>query len=386
MRVVAVDVFALRIPFVRAFAHARYTRAESDAVVVRLRDGEGYAGYGEGLPREYVSGEDVASMVGFIRDRLAPRVFAAEVPRGAELFGYLRERFPEWSAGPAGGAGGIRWNAAFCAVELALVDLALRREGDSLADYLPPVGAEVRYDGVIASDDPATAAALARRYVGFGIDRLKVKVGTPDDVARLTAVREAVGDGPALRVDANGAWTVDEALRCLAAFAPFGVESVEQPVAAADLAGLRRVREEAGLAVVADEALVSAADAEALVAERACDAFNVRVSKCGGLTGSLLVAGIARAAGIAVQVGAQVGETAILSAAGRHLAAYLAPVAAVEGSFGTLLLTEDVAAEEVAFGYGGLAPLLTGEGLGVRVREAGLERFAVVRVHLEPES
>jgi muconate cycloisomerase len=86
-----------------------------------------------------------------------------------------------------------------------------------------------------------------------------------------------------------------------------------------------------------------------------------------------------------VQVGAQVGETALLSAAGRHLAAFLPDVVAVEGSFGRRLLSEDLSPEDVAFGYGGVAPLLGGVGLGVDVEEAALERLAVARLHLNAE-
>jgi L-Ala-D/L-Glu epimerase len=382
-RIETLDIFQLSIPFVHDVAHARATRAASDAVVVRLRDAEGHVGYGEGLPREYVTGEDVASMVACIRDRLAPRLFAARWAPDADLRAWLRARFPAWTRVPPGAGGALAWNAAFCAVELALWDLALRRAGQSLSAYLPPVRASICYDGVIPSDEPRQAAALARRFVGFGITRLKVKVGTPDDVARLDAIREAVGDGVRLRADANAVWSADEAVAMLRRLQPFALDAIEQPVAASDLAGLRRVRLETGLPVVADESLVRPADARALVAAEACDAFNIRISKCGGLTGALHIAGVALASGMAVQVGAQVGETALLSAAGRHLAAHLPHLVAVEGSFGRLLLSEDVTPDEVAFGYGGDAPLLAGPGLGIAVDDAALERLAVAYLRLD---
>jgi muconate cycloisomerase len=136
---------------------------------------------------------------------------------------------------------------------------------------------------------------------------------------------------------------------------------------------------------VADESLVTLADAEALIAAEAVDYLNVRVSKCGGLSRSLGIARRAAAAGIGVQVGSQVGETAILSAAGRHLAAHLPQVAFVEGSYGTLLLTEDVSAESVRFGHRGAAPLLSGPGLGVHVLEERLRKYARRVVELGPE-
>jgi len=125
-----------------------------------------------------------------------------------------------------------------------------------------------------------------------------------------------------------------------------------------------------------DESLVTLDDAQALIAERAVDYFNIRVSKCGGLARSREIAARAATAGVRLQIGSQVGETAILAAAGRHLAAALPETAFVEGSFGTLLLTEDVSAESVRFGHRGEAPLLTGPGLGVNVLEERLRRYA----------
>jgi len=127
---------------------------------------------------------------------------------------------------------------------------------------------------------------------------------------------------------------------------------------------------------MADESLVTLADAEELITQQAADYFNIRVSKRGGLARSLAIARRAASAGIRVQVGSQVGETAILSAAGRHLAASLEEVAFVEGSYGALLLTEDISADGVRFGHRGEAPILTGPGLGIRVLEDRLRKYA----------
>src|SRR5204862_7267326 len=141
----------------------------------------------------------------------------------------------------------------------------------------------------------------------------------------------------------------------LNAVEPFDVAAVEQPLPRAAVAELARLRGATPVPLMADESLITPADAEALLAEKAVDYFNVRVSKCGGLARSLAIASRAAAAGVGVQVGSQVGETAILSAAGRHLAAALPAVTFVEGSFGTLLLAEDVSLESVRFGRRGEA-------------------------------
>ena len=141
----------------------------------------------------------------------------------------------------------VAWNAAFCAVELALLDWSLRADDCALADLLPAARFEVVYSGVISADAPADAAALAKRMARLGLRQIKVKVGTADDVARLKAVRKAVGDEVELRADANGAWSAQEAVEKLQRLAKFNLPAIEQPVAAGELAGMKQVRNRSGI-------------------------------------------------------------------------------------------------------------------------------------------
>jgi L-Ala-D/L-Glu epimerase len=381
-RIESVNIYQLRIPFQQAFSHALHSREESDAVIVKVTDTDGRSGFGESLPRSYVTGETTESMIARIREHLAPKIFSETFAPGWETFEYLQSVMRDWSRSDDRNTSIVAWNAAFCAVELALLDWSLRADASSLADFLPPVRYEVVYSGVLSADAPAHAAALAQRMTRLGISQIKVKVGTPDDIARLEAVRKAVGDKVELRADANGAWSADDAVEQLRRLAPFNLQAIEQPVRADDLVGLQRVRDESGISVMADESLVTLEQARRLIELRACDLFNIRISKCGGISGSLAIAELAQEAGIKIQVGAQVGETGILSAAGRSFAAHVPVLAFAEGSFGTWLLTEDVTFENVAFGYGGRAPLLRTRGLSVTVKEEALERFAVAKIDL----
>jgi len=379
-RIEAIIIYKLRIPFHQAFRHAAQSREESDAVIVRIEDGAGQSGYGEALPRTYVTGESTASMIAHLKGKLAPKIFSQSWTAGWASFDLLNSCHADWTRSDQRAV--TAWNAAFCAVELALLDWSLRSLNCSLADFLPPVRSEVVYSGVISSDNPTEAATLAKRMVKFGLRQLKIKVGTADDYQRVAAVRQAVGNDTELRADANGAWSAAEAVAELKRLAPFNLQVIEQPVPASDLAGMRKVRQETSVAVMADESLVTIEQARRLIEEHACDYFNIRLSKCGGVTGSLAIAKLAAQAGIKIQVGAQVGETAILSAAGRTFAAHLSELAYVEGSFGTWLLSEDIAFEDVSFGYAGSAPLLKGRGLSVTVKEETLERLAVEKIEL----
>ena len=294
----------------------------------------------------------------------------------------VQSLLPDWTSNSDLNNGVIAWNAAFCAVELAILDWSLRADHSSLADYLPPTRFEVVYSGVISADSAKDAAALAKRMARLGITQIKVKVGTADDAARLDAVRKAVGDSVELRADANGAWSAAQAVEQLKRLAPFKLALIEQPVAADDIAGMKQVRGECGIPVMADESLVTVEQARSLVEERACDLFNIRLSKNGGISGSLAIARLAQKAGIKIQVGAQVGETGILSAAGRTFAAHVPVLVCAEGSFGTWLLTEDITFDNLAFGPGGRAPLLQRRGLSVTVREDALERLTVEKIEL----
>ena len=381
-RIDSVTIYQLRIPFHQAFRHALQSREESDAVIVKVTGNDGLSGFGESLPRSYVTGETAESMIARIRDELAPKIFSQLFAPGWETFEYLQASAPEWTQTGARQSSVIAWNASFCAVELALLDRSLRADHCALADLLPPARYEVVYSGVISADAPRDAAALAKRMARLGMRRIKVKVGTSDDAARLQAVRQAVGDDVELRADANAAWQPDEAIEQLGRLAPFKLQAIEQPVGAGDLAGMKRVHDEGGVPVMADESLVTLDQARRLIELGACDYFNVRLSKCGGLSGSLAVAKLAQAAGVKIQVGAQVGETGILSAAGRTFAAHLPALAFAEGSFGTWLLAEDVTFENVAFGFGGRAPLLKTRGLSVTVKEDVLERLAIAKIEL----
>jgi len=371
MRLVAATLYALRIPFVESFSHSAAERRWSDSVVVRVRDDAGTEGYGEGTARSYVTGETVEMMLAHLADELWPRVADRELPAVDDLDA-IGKFLPETELD-----GVIAPHASRAALELAVLDCALRRAGRPLASVLPPLRNRVTYSGVITGGPVARAVQLARQMRTIGLTAIKLKVGSDDDVARVTAVREALGPEASLRLDVNGAWSFDRAVEVLNAVAHLGIAAVEQPLPRGAIRELARLRHATTIPIMVDESLVTRSDADELIAAGAADLFNVRISKCGGLAPSLAIASAAIAAGLGVQVGSQVGETAILSAAGRHLAAALPAVAFVEGSFGTLLLAEDVSIESVRFGHRGDAPILTGPGLGIRVVEERLRRRAV---------
>jgi L-alanine-DL-glutamate epimerase-like enolase superfamily enzyme len=374
MKIVSASIHSLNIPFVEAFRHSLSERDHSDSIVVKVTSDDGAVGFGEGVPRPYVTGETRDACAAHIRDHLLPAIMGVELTDRApqSLLQQLAACLPFFPTEDA-----VVWNAARCAVELALIDCVCRAQGLSVATLLlPPASKSVTYSGVISGGTMGGTEALAKRCNDAGFTHVKMKVACGADAKRVAAVREILGPSVSIRLDANAAFTPAGALRFLQSVAAYGIESMEQPIPRGELADLAALRRSSPIPIMADESVVTMRDAEALIGAGAVDLFNLRLSKCGGIYPTLAIAERARDAGIGIQLGCQVGETAILSAAGRHVAAHLPSVRFVEGSYGSLLLTEDIAVDEIVFGRRGKAPLLSAPGLGITVSEALLNRYA----------
>ncbi len=387
VKVQQLQAYLVRIPLRRPVRHASHARTSTDNLVVRCVLEDGTIGWGEGVPRDYVTGETIEESVALLQScdlvgQLAPVDDLARAIAVAR-----RLTIPP----TLGDDRQIRGNAARCAVELAYLDAVCRRLGQPLgalvARAVPelhqPVG-EVRYSTAITSSKGWKLGLLGWVYWAYGFRQIKLKVGIEgqDDVARLGRLRRCAGKGIDLRVDANEAWKPDEVVAKIQGLEPFGLTSVEQPVAHEDVAGLAEVRRQIRTPIMLDESLCGRVDAERAIAEGLCDLFNLRLSKCGGLLPTLELAALAHRAGLGYQLGCQVGETAILSAAGRHVACNLAGIRYLEGSFDRHLVREALATTDITFGRGGKAKALAGPGLGIAIDPAALKRVTFREVAL----
>lgn len=234
---------------------------------------------------------------------------------------------------------------ALAAVDLALWDLAAQREGSPVAALLSDRHRDaVPVNATIGATDRAGAAEQAARAVNRGFRCVKLKVGVGDDAGRVAAVRAAAGPEVDLRLDANGAWTVPEAVRAIESLAPAGLELVEEPVHG--LRAVREVRERVAVRIAIDE---TAAEPGALGAGVA-DAVCLKISRCGGISGLLAAAALVRAGGGEVYVSSTldgpVGVAAALHAAsalagdGALPACGLATLELFEGLEGVLPVVE----------------------------------------------
>jgi o-succinylbenzoate synthase len=264
------ELFPLRLRFKRPFVTAAATVTERHVAVLRLTGADGAIGLGEVTPYPHQRSGGLADLVSVLELEARPRLEGCAIDAAAPVLEELESRLPA---------------PALAAVDLALMDLRARRRNLPLADWLDrPARRRVEVNATIATDAADEAAELAARFVADGFRTLKLKVGTPNDRQRVSAVRNAAGPNTRLRLDANGAWLPDEAIEKINALAEFGLELIEQPVKANDLAGMRRVRESVPVPVVADEGVRDASDLRQHVRNGACDGVAVKLSQVGGIS------------------------------------------------------------------------------------------------------
>jgi L-alanine-DL-glutamate epimerase-like enolase superfamily enzyme len=376
-----VSLFRVSVPLRKKVKHASHTRTVSENLVVRVELAGGQVGYGEGVPRTYVTGETIESTF----EVLSRYDWAAKVGRPADFAGLVRTleslTLEETEADPRGMAG----NAARCALELALLDAYGRAFGEPVgtAVELAEVAGlrrfhaprQVRYSAAITADSRRKELISAVKFRLYGFRDVKAKVGVAgqDDARRLKWIRRILGPRVDLRIDANEAWSPRELLVRVEPLRRYRISALEQPVPHSEVGALAALRPRLGMAVMLDESLCGYPDAEEAVSRGTADILNVRLSKCGGILPSLRIMGLAQRSGLGLQLGCHPGETSILSAAGRHVASRVDGLRYVEGSYDRHILGMNLTREDITFGYGGRAGPLDGPGLGIEVDPAALE-------------
>jgi L-Ala-D/L-Glu epimerase len=402
--IVCLRLYPLSIPLRQTFRHAAHARRHADPVIVEIELADGTLGYGETLPRPYVSGETLDSVIEAIQDPILDELLGLRPQSFAEAL----ERI---EALPTHDELGRVITAARAGVELALLDAYSRHfrkpieevfgwlglAGFGGAGSLPPL----RYSGVISADEVKRLRWSVRKMRLFGLRDFKLKVGNENDPERIRAVARVLklegasgdagtrrlgdqetgrGRSNTLRLDSNGKWDVKEAIQVLMQVEDLPIRYVEQPLGREQEADLLTLRETTGVKIVHDESLVTMGDAERLVSMGVADAFNIRISKNGGFLAAIRLAHFARKHGVRYQLGCMVGETSILSAVGRIFLQHVPGVMFAEGSYGRFLLRGDIVSKQVRFGYGGKGKPITGLGWGVDVKKELLLKYTPANV------
>jgi L-Ala-D/L-Glu epimerase len=355
-----VEIFKVNIPFKIVFHHALKKRDISESIFTKITLDNGVTGFGESLPRSYVTGNTQDSVFkelgSYSRSLIGLELEDSE--KGINLIKELK---------------GIEGESR-CALEIGLLDCLGKVSSKPVSELLgTPVNEEFVYSLVISGESMSKVGLISVFARAQGYKFVKIKVGLDNDIARIRLARRLLGNVD-IRVDANGAWDVTQALDAINNLRPFRISCIEQPTPKNDHNAMQEVADFCPEPIMADESLCTRDEALTLAQTRVCDMFNVRLSKCGGIFRSLDIIKIAEESKLGYQIGCHVGESGILSAAARHMASVVKNTKYLEGSYSKYLLKEDIIEEDLT-PKRGMGYTLKGAGLGVTVKEDVLRKY-----------
>ena len=310
MKITKVKLGKISVPLRVPFKTALRTVSSVEDVIVEIHTDTGHVGYGEAPPTGAITGDTTGAIVGALKDHLIKTIVGRDVDDFEDLMKAVQKCV-------------VHNSSAKAAVDMALWDLYGQLYKIPVYKMLGGARKSIVTDITISVNAPEEMARDAVNAIERGYDCLKVKVGvSPElDVARLSAIRAAVGNKPLLRIDANQAWSPKQAVRLLNQMQEKGldIELVEQPVKGHDLEGLKYVTERSYVPVMADESVFSAEDAMKIMQMGAADLVNIKLMKCGGLYNALKIASAAEVFGVECMIGCMLEAKVSVNAA-VHLA------------------------------------------------------------------
>lgn len=291
-KITSVEVIKLNLPYKEPFVISLGVINSATNVVVKINTDSGLTGIGECAPFVYIVGEtqetvfELSKQIGKMlkgRDPFAIEDRLAEIDKAVKANYTMKSAF-----------------------DMALYDLLAKKASLPLYKLLGGSNSrEIYTDMTISIGDPAKVAKDALEFKNAGFPAIKVKLGTTakEDVARIKAIREAVGMDYPVRIDANQGWDTVTAIKTLQELEKYNIEHCEEPIPHWNNKELVKVRENSPISIMADESVFNHHDAFRLASMGACDYFNIKFSKSGGINNALKIIAIAEASGIKCQVG-----------------------------------------------------------------------------------
>ncbi|MBM3417188.1 MAG: dipeptide epimerase [Bacteroidetes bacterium] len=360
-----VELYKLSVPLIEPFTTSLGTEYAAENVLVRIITEEGIIGFGECSPYMPINGEstDTCLTVG----KYFAKAFSGKDPLQIEDCIYLMDKI-------------IYGNSSIkSAFDMALYDIASQHAGMPLYKFLGGENNKVIVtDYTVSIGEPQKMAADALKIKNEGYPAIKVKLGLDGkkDAERIRAIRAAVGNDIPLRIDANQGWKVKEAIETLNALAAFDIQYCEEPIARWKFMKLNKVKQNSPIPIMADECCGDEHDAERLIELDACDYFNIKLGKSGGIFKALKMVKLAEKGGIQLQVGAML-ESRLGMTAFAHFA--LSSPAIVHYDFDTaLMFSEDPVTGGMVYEKNGVVKVPETVGLGAMIGEDWLRKMEKV--------
>ena len=365
MKLKTIKIYLLEIPFSFTIDHNLKRRSHSESIIIEVTDCSGKKGFGEGAPRDYVTGETGISIMRDI-EKIWSENKIEEIESISDIE-KLQKRISEHN------------NPSLAAAfEIALLDLWAKNLSCSVADFFKKeISSPLIYSAIIPFLSSEKLTEVLHLIKQLEIRQVKIKVGLDRDIENLKKIRDFLGDDADLRVDGNRCWNINEATEKLNAFNQFKISYVEEPLISAHNDKISELSNNIDIPIILDESVCTINDAKKLSRninpERMM--FNLKLSKMGGLMNASRIYSFAKECGIKCQLGCNVGETAILSAAGRifaqtHSLEYL------EGSASAFFMEDDIAVHPITFEKGGKGKAQEHYGLGIEVDTDKLSKYS----------
>lgn len=365
MKISQIKVFAVQIPFKLPINYNSKRNKQSESIVLSVYTEEGKVGYGEGTLRCYVNGDSIHENIkifvqAFQQNPVTELNNLKDIKNWCMLL-YEIHRIP----------------ALVAALEIALLDLLGQYNNCSIDHFLSDeINKPPAYSAIIPfwKDEVLEQNLDLIRSMEF--HDIKIKVGHKNDKERVAMIRKALGDDVDIRIDANRAWKLHEGIKKIKYLEKFNLSSIEEPLLETHTSKLGELSKNIDTPILLDETVFSLGDAATYAGKIAPDKLmlNLKVSKSGGLIQTSQLYQYAHSKGIKCQMGCSVGESAILSAAGR-LFAQSHQLVHLEGSFAPFFMKGDLSVEPVTFGKKGIAPQLKNNGLGIEIDLEKLNKY-----------
>lgn len=349
----------LRVPFKTALRSV----SSVEDVIVEIHTDTGAVGYGEAPPTGIITGDTIGAIIGAIQDHIAKTLIGRDIDDFEDLMIALNKCI-------------LKNTSAKAAVDMALWDLYGQLYKIPVYKLMGGAKKHITTDITISVNDPDEMVRDSINAIERGYDCLKIKVGkeSEKDIARLSAIREAVPKSTLIRIDANQGWTPKEAVRILNGMQDRGldIEFVEQPVKGHDFDGLKYVTQNSYVPVLADESVFSPEDALKIMQMGAADMVNIKLMKCGGLYNALKIASAAEVYGVECMIGCML-EAKISVNAAVHLACAKQIITKIDLD-GPVLCSEDPIIGGAVFNEQ-LITVSDEPGLGIKGFEEGKVRY-----------
>ena len=360
-----VELYKLSIPLKEPFVTSLGTDVSADNVLVKIITNRGIIGFGECSPYMPINGESQDTC--FIVGQYFAKALKGKDPLQIEDCINLMDKI-------------IYGNTSIkSAFDIALYDIAAQQAGVPLYKFLGGENTKtIITDYTVSIGEPAAMAAQALKIKNEGYPAIKVKLGKngKTDVERIRAIRAAVGNKIPLRIDANQGWKVNEAIETLKALAKYDIQHCEEPIARWKFLKLRKIKKNSPIPIMADESCGDDHDAERLIELKACDYFNIKLGKSGGIFKALKIVRLAEAAGIHLQVGAMI-ESRLAMTAFAHFA--LCSPLIEHFDFDTaLMFSEDPVTGGIVYEKNGVVKVPETIGLGATIDEGWLGKMEKV--------